>query len=890
VKRNHTLSWPGFIRAMSRLITVGAAGCLFTLLPYRLSLLSVILTLTVPAYAVSAEETVDAGPLISAARQNRSEAARLADQVSELVRAGNYQRAEAILEELLTSRKITGDGHRLLEKVYYRLSAMEEIDSWNRWCGERSESHFPFTVRGMYYYERVRFLDGANQSLLLTQKQRHQFNHYLRQAQSDIETALDFNSKDAGPAATNTALALHQKLPRNELEKRFELGVELDPAWLDNYRAKLLYLAPWWFGSDQKMEHFARQCFIDKRPGSNTYIVTLEYLALKSDRLGKTIQSTRFLLKPSIYQMVDEGFERYVEEYPKSEKIEQHRQLREQIFEQPYIAIAAFSESLDQDPENLSARRGRISAYLKNNQFSEAEGDLEVLERLAGITPFSLAARAEVAFRLRQNLNEGHRLIDQAVAMEISGYRRKQLYYGRAEFYRSRGRYQQAVADYSAAIDEDPLFEQAYFGRAQSYHAQGNLTASLEDLKILRSSIGGTLSVKARSLMNSYLRTDYAKSSSNSAAAALQRHPRRLAPAEEVEPDAPDFGYRKSLIDGLRSYYQRGFEQARSDFLRVLSSDPANAKAYFMLGRISANHDYDSAAACIFYKQAYRLEPRTPDYVLEMSRCLYKQRRFSSAISAITAFLDSENSASLTSSPHAQLLFARGLCFEERGLITEALADMQEALALDPGLRAAEQFIKDHAGASQQSITVEQLTTLPNLQARDVESTEAVTALLEQGRQRLLDGDINGARIAYLKAIRLSPESGAAHYYLGRLYFEYEHDYIKALLYYNQAIAAAPQRADYYFDRAALHYYFEQYERARADFTTVLELRPSHDRSLYYRGVCNHYLGNREAARKDFQALREVASGWDMEIERFRNSWKAEIEQFLGTDNHEQLQ
>ena len=45
----------------------------------------------------------------------------------------------------------------------------------------------------------------------------------------------------------------------------------------------------------------------------------------------------------------------------------------------------------------------------------------------------------------------------------------------------------------------------------------------------------------------------------------------------------------------------------------------------------------------------------------------------------------------------AQIYFLRGSCFEESGLMPEALNDMQQALTHDPELKAAALFIRDHA-------------------------------------------------------------------------------------------------------------------------------------------------------------------------------------------------
>lgn len=129
--------------------------------------------------------------------------------------------------------------------------------------------------------------------------------------------------------------------------------------------------------------------------------------------------------------------------------------------------------------------------------------------------------------------------------------------------------------------------------------------------------------------------------------------------------------------------------------------------------------------------------------------------------------------------------------------------------------------------------------------------------------------------------IRLNPEASSAYHQLGRLYFEHEQNYEKARIYYSQAIDRDNRIAHYYFDRAAIHFFFKQYERARDDFTRVLDLQPSDSRSLYYRGVCSHFLGEVDAARRDFQSLRQSDDIWNVEIERFRNAWQAEINQFL---------
>ena len=631
--------------------------------------------------------------------KKRTETVEIATRVAQLVAGGNYAEAEKTLGDLLDQKTLSNDGHRRLEKVYLQLSAMQQLRVWNKWCSARPESHFPFTVRGMHFLERARFLDGANQTLLLSGRQRQEFNSFLRNAQADLEKAVELYGNDPGPPAALTALSLHLKLPRTDMEKWFKLAVDIDPRWLGAYRAKLLYLSPRWNGSDQMMAQFAYQCFEDEAADSNTYIVALDYLKLKSDQLGKGFKGAQFLLAPDIYKMMITGVARYEEDFPFSQRIGSYQSLNEQAIADPYVAIAAFTQTLNRDPDNPESRRGRVSSYLKNRQFLEAEADLKYLEQLQGETPFSRLGLGTIAFKSGQDIAQAHQLFDTAIALEESTYRRKNYYYQRAEIYRQIGRHREAITDYSAAIKEDLLFEEAYFGRAQSKHAQSDLEGALADLVLIKSSIKGRLAPKARSLINAYLKTPSRPTGypQNAASQPPRLQPSRDQPQikNETRTDS-DNGHREYLVRGLRYFYDDEFEAARKDFFRVISHAPNNSKAYFMLGEIAAQQDSNQLQACVFFKESYRLAPETPDYLLEVSRCLYREQKFSNAIQLLSEFIDIDKPAPVADSTLAQIYFLRGLCLEASGLMLEALQNMQQAYELDSSLKAASLFIRDY--------------------------------------------------------------------------------------------------------------------------------------------------------------------------------------------------
>ena len=115
-----------------------------------------------------------------------------------------------------------------------------------------------------------------------------------------------------------------------------------------------------------------------------------------------------------------------------------------------------------------------------------------------------------------------------------------------------------------------------------------------------------------------------------------------------------------------------------------------------MLGEIAAQHDSNQLQACVFFKESYRLAPETPDYLLEVSRCLYREQKFSNAIQLLSEFIDIDKPSPVADATLAHIYFLRGLCLEASGLMLEALRDMQQAYELDSSLKAASLFIRDH--------------------------------------------------------------------------------------------------------------------------------------------------------------------------------------------------
>ncbi|MCS7272107.1 MAG: tetratricopeptide repeat protein, partial [Gemmataceae bacterium] len=108
-------------------------------------------------------------------------------------------------------------------------------------------------------------------------------------------------------------------------------------------------------------------------------------------------------------------------------------------------ALEYFHQAIQLDPELLTARIGRIQAYLQLRQGMEAEADCTAI--------LSLKSEDSVV----------------AIAYELRGLAR-----------RLQGRWQDACADFTAALQHNPTVE-LYNRRAEMYYYAGEYAAALRD-------------------------------------------------------------------------------------------------------------------------------------------------------------------------------------------------------------------------------------------------------------------------------------------------------------------------------------------------------------------------------------------------------------------------
>ncbi|MCI5207883.1 MAG: tetratricopeptide repeat protein [Candidatus Electrothrix sp. ATG2] len=110
----------------------------------------------------------------------------------------------------------------------------------------------------------------------------------------------------------------------------------------------------------------------------------------------------------------------------------------------------------------------------------------------------------------------------------------------------------------------------------------------------------------------------------------------------------------------------------------------------------------------------------------------------------------------------------------------------------------------------------------------------------------------------YLCAIKADGEYVDAYYAAGLSYFEIS-DYLRAVLYYSEALSCCNNQREYvFFDRGRARAKLDQHEIAIADFSETLKRDRSCVRALHHRGLSYAKLKKNEYAIKDYNCALNI--------------------------------
>ena len=338
----------------------------------------------------------------------------------------------------------------------------------------------------------------------------------------------------------------------------------------------------------------------------------------------------------------------------------------------------------------------------------------------------------------------------QAITLNPTG----ETYYQRGNAQFDLGNYQEAVEDYTAALEKNPDYLAAYFNRGLAYLELNQLQEAVDDYtKVIEINSNDPDAYYQRGLAYHRL-NDYSQAIADYTS-VIQLNSQ----------DATAF------INRALSYSAADDKQsAIADFTQAIRIDPNNAQAYYSRGRARFFlADYQGAVED--YTEALRISPEDADIYVNRCGAYVNLAKYDSAIADCTQAIELN--------PEAPAAYSnRCLAYTNSEQYLEALMDCTRAIRLEP---------------------------------------DKAKAYSNRGMARAAAGDFPGAIDDYTEAIRLVPNNAVAYSNRGTVYYDLG-QYPEALLDYTQAIQFKPDYELAYYKRGLIRVQLKDKAGAIADF------------------------------------------------------------------------
>jgi tetratricopeptide (TPR) repeat protein len=169
-------------------------------------------------------------------------------------------------------------------------------------------------------------------------------------------------------------------------------------------------------------------------------------------------------------------------------------------------------------------------------------------------------------------------------------------YFHRANAHQSKGEYERAIADFTAALRLDPKFRDAWSGRGFAYGDKGAIEHAIADLSEALRIAPGAQEYESRGFLNDQL---------SELDAAIADYTQAI----KLEPESA-YTY---FLRGIAYDKMQAFDHALADFSRAVELDPGFAKAYYHRGALVSYAKGDLLTAIEDYERALQVDPNFAD-------------------------------------------------------------------------------------------------------------------------------------------------------------------------------------------------------------------------------------------------------------------------------------
>ena len=385
-----------------------------------------------------------------------------------------------------------------------------------------------------------------------------------------------------------------------------------------------------------------------------------------------------------------------------------------------------------------------------------------------------------------------------------------------------RGDYDQAIGEYTAALQLHPASADAFVSRADACRLKGEYSQALADYgSALRLEPGNAMVLIQRGQVQWIMGqlaeaiTDYTAALQIDPRSAVAYHYRGKALTDAGDMDGALSNFSEALR--LDPYYAWAYhdsgeawtakgshDRAIVDFSEAIRLNPLATLSYLRRGDVYlAKREFDRASAD--YGNVLRLDPHNVLALVSLGIAFREQGAHDQAAAHMTRALELDFA-------NARLYFERGLVFQAMGNHDRALLDFSAAVSRDP----------KHADACY----------------RRALSHEAL-------------GDSQQAMTDLSRAVRLDPNHAAAHNSRG-MHYASRGETDLAVTDFNMAIALAPEMTRAYLNRANAYVALGKLDQAMDDCKIALEQEPELSEAYMVRGSVFARQGEYAAAVDDF--------------------------------------
>mgnify|MGYP000159185703 CR=1 FL=1 len=404
-----------------------------------------------------------------------------------------------------------------------------------------------------------------------------------------------------------------------------------------------------------------------------------------------------------------------------------------------------------------------------------------------------------------------------------------------------QGRLTEAIALYTAALEQVPDFPEALYQRAAAYFALDRWEESEKDLARL---LDREREVLEDATAEPTLAAFFARGHTLMAEVLLHRG--RLAEAEAhleralaLDPRFP----RARLVRASLALARRAPADALAELKRAADLGPPTAAFYILLG-MAEEQQGDAEAALQAYERALALDPNALAAREARSRLLLARKDYARAIEDLEVLARARQ----TTAAEQRLAEAYALA----GRIEDALALFHRILAREPTHREARESVialLERTGRSAEALAHAQ--QLADAYPQDPRAHALLGELL-------LSSDPEKAARAFEHAARLDPENLSHRTNLGAAFLKLRR-FPEAIEVFTGVLARDPNNYPAHAGLGTAYFELKDYAQAAREFAWVIERKPETAVAYYFLAICYDRLRDYERALPLYERFLALA-------------------------------